>query len=76
MKSPESTEPKRDRSSALSHWDEERFAMLTRVIDAVTYDQAPGMRTIMVAEYLSRTSWKEISILMRKRRRVGTCASG
>lgn len=43
--------------------------MLTRVIDAVTYDQKPGMRIVMVAEYLSRTSRREISALMRKKRR-------
>jgi len=52
----------------LKDWNETRFQMPSRVIDALTYDQKVGMRTAMVAEYLSRTSRKEIAALMRRRR--------
>ncbi len=50
------------------HWNEELFQLLARVIDAVTYDQPPGMRTLFVAEYLSRTSKAEFAALMREMR--------
>jgi len=52
------------------HWDEQLFQLLTRVIDAVTFDQKPGMRTVLVAEYLSRTSRAKIAVLTRRRRRA------
>lgn len=55
--------------AALPHWNEDRFQMLTRVIDAITYDQKPGMKLVMVAEYLSRASQRVIPALMRRRRR-------
>lgn len=44
--------------------------MITRVIDALTYDQAPGLRTMYVAEYLTRTCRAEISALVRSKRRL------
>lgn len=50
------------------HWNEKLFQLLARVIDAVTYDQAPGMRTLFVAEYLSRASKAEFAALMREMR--------
>lgn len=52
------------------HWDEPMFQLLSRVIDAVTYDLRPGMRTMLVAEYLAQTSRAEIAVLMRRRRRT------
>jgi hypothetical protein len=55
--------------SVIRHWNEDVFRVLTRVIDAVAYDQPPGMKIMMVAEYLSRTSRREIPALMRKRPR-------
>lgn len=50
--------------------------MLVRVIDAVTFDQPQGMRTLYVAEYLSRASKVEFASLMRGVRRPRRRARG
>jgi hypothetical protein len=62
--------------SAIKHWNEELFQVLTRVIDAVTYNEKPGMKIVMVAEYLSRASRIEIPALMHEGRRPRRKATG
>lgn len=51
-------------------WDEQLFQLLARVIDAVVYEQKPGVKTILVAEYLARTARAEFAVLTRRRRRA------
>lgn len=56
-------------------WDETLYQLLTRVIDAVLYDQETSMKISLVAEYVSRTSRAEFDKLRRRRRRAGTRSS-
>lgn len=63
------------RVKASSRWNEPRYQMLTRVIDAICYDLEPGMRTVLVSAYLARTAYAEVGALMRRRRKPHTGAS-
>lgn len=44
--------------------------LMTRVIDAITYDWEPGLATLLVAEYAAKRAEQELRELIRHRQRT------